>query len=261
MIATSGLYERDLQEQLVGVARLADDLEAAVLEQAGDALAEEDGVLGENDSRHARVSVSSTLGRVRQRAAAGSRREARDDELVDPLGPRKAAQAMLAEVAQLGHLARRAAAPVSAERGSARRGRPRRSAPRGARRRRSTSLPRAPACPCGCPCGRASLCGDAAVPRPPPPRPVRGSSNATNSSSARQSTSMPPDSATASRTTVRYALEHAEVVLAEPVDKARRVLDVAEEERDDAARQRVPGQPATSLCRPCLRRPTAARTG
>ena len=46
-----GVVRANLQEQLVGIARLADDLEAAVLEQAGDALAEEDGVLGENDSR------------------------------------------------------------------------------------------------------------------------------------------------------------------------------------------------------------------
>jgi hypothetical protein len=42
-------------------------------------------------------------------------------------------------------------------------------------------------------------------------------------------------------------LEHDEVVVTQATDQPRRVLDVGEEERDDAARQRLPGQPATSL--------------
>ena len=40
-----------LQHQLVRVPRLADDLEAAVLEQTGDAFAQEDGVLRQDDAQ------------------------------------------------------------------------------------------------------------------------------------------------------------------------------------------------------------------
>src|SRR5581483_526007 len=42
----------DLQEQLLGGARLPDHLEPGVREQARDPLAQEDGVLGDHDARH-----------------------------------------------------------------------------------------------------------------------------------------------------------------------------------------------------------------
>ena len=51
-IATSGLCARDLAQQVVGVAGLADDLEAGVLEQADEPLPQQHGVVG--DRRRAR---------------------------------------------------------------------------------------------------------------------------------------------------------------------------------------------------------------
>ena len=69
-IATSGSCWRTLQEQLVGVARLADDLEARILEQAGDALAEQHRVVGDHDPQ---ARAEADLGA----ASARSGREAR----------------------------------------------------------------------------------------------------------------------------------------------------------------------------------------
>ena len=45
-----GLVRADLQQQILGRAALADDLESLALEQAGDALAQQHGVVGEDDA-------------------------------------------------------------------------------------------------------------------------------------------------------------------------------------------------------------------
>ena len=46
-----GLVGADLAQQVLGVAGLAGDLEARLLEQAGEALAQEDGVVGDDDAK------------------------------------------------------------------------------------------------------------------------------------------------------------------------------------------------------------------
>ena len=63
------LVRAHLQHQLVGVPRLADDLEAAVLEQPRDALAEEHRVLGQHDPEPLRAAPPPAHHRA---AAAGS---------------------------------------------------------------------------------------------------------------------------------------------------------------------------------------------
>ena len=96
------LERANLQEQLVGVACLADDLEARILEQAGHALAQQDRVVGDQDSQ---AGAEPALGDV---GAQG--RELAAVELVDPLRPLEAAQLVHAEIAQLvGRPERRAA--------------------------------------------------------------------------------------------------------------------------------------------------------
>ena len=61
-IARSGRCSRTSVEQLGGVAALADDLEAGALEQAGQALAEEDVVVGQHHPRPARVLIARDYG-------------------------------------------------------------------------------------------------------------------------------------------------------------------------------------------------------
>ena len=68
----------DLQHQLVGVARLAHDLETGILEQARDALAQQDGVVGEDDPR---ASAEPDVGGVRAES-----REVGRAELMEPHG-------------------------------------------------------------------------------------------------------------------------------------------------------------------------------
>ncbi len=46
-----GLVRADLAHQVLGVAGLADDVEARLLEQADEALAQQHGVIGDNDAQ------------------------------------------------------------------------------------------------------------------------------------------------------------------------------------------------------------------
>ena len=193
-IATSGRVRAHLQQQLVGVPGLADDLEAAVLEQAA-RCPRAGGRSRRRGRRACAPSPSASTSSCGSRSTPQRRevkRQAGRDELEDPLGPRQAAQLVLAEVAQLG-VAARARRRCRPTRGSARRARPRRCAPPGGRRRRSTSPPRAPACPVWMPIrtrisrrSRARCCAETAAATA-----CSGCSNAAKSSSPRQSTSLP----------------------------------------------------------------------
>ena len=119
-----------LQHQLVGVPGLADDLEAGVLEQAGDPLAEQHGVLGQHDA-HRRLGRSlAALELVRQRLGdAAERREVRlepvGDELVDlARAPRRPRSWCAPSVAKLERARPRPGRASRPRRGSDRRGRP-----------------------------------------------------------------------------------------------------------------------------------------
>ena len=237
-----------LQHQLVGVAGLADDLEAAVLEQPRDALAQQDGVLGEDDAQ-ARFSGSSPTTSPGSRSSA-ERREVK----LEPGATSCRIRSGSGEAAQLVRRrgrappARRRAQPACRpRRGSGRRDRRRRSGPPGARRRRSTSSPASAGLPVWMPMrglddGAAPA---ASAPRRPratallgaveggeelvargsrprgrrPPRPRRGPRPRYSSS-----TWMYPSPSRWTR----------------PVESS--MSD--EEERDDAAGKRCPGQPA-----------------
>ena len=84
-----------MPQQVLGRPRLRDDLEARLLEQARDTLAEEDRVVREDDAP--RVSELRDGAPERREVA----REAVGDHLVDPLGVGQALQAVRAEVARL----------------------------------------------------------------------------------------------------------------------------------------------------------------
>ena len=83
-----------MTEEILGRAALGGDLEPLVLEQAGDPLAEQDGVLGEDDPHAAHPPA----GELELREP---RREARNVELVDPLQVWEAGELVLAEVLEL----------------------------------------------------------------------------------------------------------------------------------------------------------------
>src|SRR5205823_2318994 len=89
-----------LRLQLVGIARLADDLEAGILEQARDALAQQHRVVGEDDPR---ASAEPDVGGV-----GAERREVGRAELVEPHGLVDASELMLAEIAHGGAAAEQA---------------------------------------------------------------------------------------------------------------------------------------------------------
>ena len=82
-----------MAEQVVGVAGLRHDVEAGVVEQAGHALAEEHGVVGEDDAHRRRPGARAQRGEV----AA----EPRLVELEDPLRLRQLRERPEAEVAEL----------------------------------------------------------------------------------------------------------------------------------------------------------------
>ena len=213
----------------------ADDLEAGVLEQPRDPLAQQHRVVGEHDA-HAHVPPRARAQRREVAAEAGL------VELEDPLG-----------LGQPG-------ARTGPGRGARGRGASRRS-----RRRERGSARRGPPCairagavdldadvavlaecggrPCGCPSGRAparARCGPraAAAPRARPARRSRRSAKAAKSSSPRESTSWPSAPATASRSSRRCPR-------ARPASRprargrARRALDVGEEEGDGSGRERT----------------------
>ena len=87
------LVHGDVTEQVVGVAGLRDDVEAGVVEQPRDALAQQHGVVGEDDADRA-----SRRGAREAREVAA---EARLVELEDPLRLRQLRQRPEAEVAEL----------------------------------------------------------------------------------------------------------------------------------------------------------------
>ena len=85
----------------------------------------------------------------------------------------------------------------------------------------------------------SSFCADTAAATA-----LSGRAKAAKSSSARQSTSCAAGLGDRAANHGAELLQHPDVPGAEPLDVARRVLDVHEEERDDAAGKRCPGQPA-----------------
>ena len=93
-IATSGLCIADLRQQILGGARLADDLEARVLEQARDPLAQQHGVVGENDAQAAKPLPRSA-------EWWKSRGQAGDVELEEPFWPVEPGQFVFAQVGEL----------------------------------------------------------------------------------------------------------------------------------------------------------------
>ena len=94
-IATSGEYDRTFSMQVVAVAGAADDVEAGVLQEARDPLAQEHRVVRDDD---AQLLLGHGRRRPQRRVRVG---QARSEELVDPLGRRQSAQHVLAEVARL----------------------------------------------------------------------------------------------------------------------------------------------------------------
>ena len=93
-IATSGLCMRDVPQQVVGVARLRDHLEARLLEQAHDALAQEHRVVGDDDAHR----VAEHRDRVAQRREIA--RQPVGEQLVDVLGLGQPGEPVRAEVAR-----------------------------------------------------------------------------------------------------------------------------------------------------------------
>jgi hypothetical protein len=86
---------RDVPEQVVGRSGLSDDLEAGLLEQADDALPQQDRVVGDDDA----ACVAELGDRAAQRRKVA--RQAFGQHLVDVLGIRQPLQPMRAEVAGL----------------------------------------------------------------------------------------------------------------------------------------------------------------
>src|SRR5439155_26718970 len=74
------------------IAGLTDDLEAGVLEQACDSLAQEHRIVREHDARARAEAAHGCIGAERRKVAVA--------ELVDPLGLVEPAQSVLAEVAE-----------------------------------------------------------------------------------------------------------------------------------------------------------------
>ena len=68
-----GLYERTFSSSSSALPGLADDLEAGVLEQPRDALAQQDGVVGEHDAEPLRAAATASAARRPQRAGSRAR--------------------------------------------------------------------------------------------------------------------------------------------------------------------------------------------
>ena len=232
-IATSGRVGAHLQQQLVGVAGLADDLEAGVLEQPRDALAQQHRVVGEHDAQ--------LLLRLAPRRRP-QRRVRVGEAGCERAGGSARARAGRAAGARRGRATRRSppAARAPPARGApVRRARPRRSARRGARRPRRSRRPRASARRCGCRSARApdrratrAACARAGSTRRRSPH-RRPSSKAIENSSPRQSSSLASGARDRSAHERAVIGEHARRSASPSrCDELRRPFDVGEEERD-----------------------------
>ena len=201
-----------------------------VLEQAGDTLAEQDRVVGEDDAHRVRRASRSCCGAAGSRAAGRRRRAGRCAPASG--GP--------AAGARRGPRARRSFESIAvrfARRGSARRGRP---AP--IRAARCTSMPEVAvlversAPPCACPSGRARRRRRATRarraragrrrPRRPPRRPP---ANDGEELVAVAVDLVPPVGLDGLRNEPAVSREDLAVAVAEPLDELRRAFDVGEE--------------------------------